>query len=168
MNFRWLADSWEERAVNLRHSSLSVWHFLWLLTVQSEHVSDSSAESLHLFAWVFRKCRAITILRLLTRSYRNDGNGRAGAERMKIPATTSHWLEGDAGNLPLSGSFQGLRASRVAHLARSVAGSRRSLARLSVTGSSLVVLSCEADPIMSVYRGGKAWIHQSFGQVAPI
>ena len=47
-------------------------------------VSDSSAESLHLLAWVFRKRRAITALRLLTRSSLDDGNGSAGAERKKI------------------------------------------------------------------------------------
>jgi hypothetical protein len=86
---------------------------------------------------------------------------------MKILATPSHWLARDAGNLPLSGSFPGFRASRVAHLARSAAGSRRSLV-LASTGSSLVVLSCEADPITPVYRGGNAWIHQSFrGVVLP-
>lgn len=37
---------------------------------------------------------------------------------------------------------------------------------LAVAGLSLVVLSCAADPIMSTYRGGKAWIHQSFSEFA--
>lgn len=87
-------------------------------------VSDSSAESLHLLAWVFRKRRAITALRLLTRSSLDDGNGRAGAKRKKILACFS--LAGRrCGRLLLSGSFGPLG---LAHLAQSAAGSCRSLA----------------------------------------